>query len=86
MKYKSQRRRITGLTLIEVIIVTVIAAVVLAVLLERAAKARSRAQRISCVGNLKQLGIAFRGFGIDLGSFPMHLSNTHTATNNPAPP
>jgi hypothetical protein len=37
----------------------------------------------SCVNNEKQLGIAFRGFGIDIGGFPMLLSNTNSTANTP---
>ena len=46
------------------------------------AAAKARAQRISCVCREKQIGIAFRGFGIDMGGFPMQLSKTNVATTN----
>jgi hypothetical protein len=36
---------------------------------QAAAKARERALRIACVNNLKQLGIALRGYEIDMGTF-----------------
>jgi hypothetical protein len=41
---------------------------------------------ISCVNNQKQLGIAFRGFGIDIGNFPMQLPATNAPTTQPTTP
>lgn len=37
--------------------------------------------RITCVNNEKQLGIAFRGFGIDIGGFPVLISNINSTAN-----
>ena len=39
--------------------------------------------RITCVNNEKMLGIAFRGFGIDIGGFPKLTSNTNAFTTAP---
>jgi hypothetical protein len=51
--------------------------------LNRLSRCVCRAQPISCVNNEKQLGIAFRGFGIDIGGFPMLLSNTNSTVTAP---
>lgn len=45
-------------------------------------KARARSQRIGCVCREKQLGIAFRGFGVDVGAFPMRATNNATQLQN----
>ena len=39
--------------------------------------------RSICVNNEKQLGICFRAFGVDLGGFPLLISNTNSTANAP---
>ena len=51
--------------------------------LNRLSRCICRAQPVSCENNEKQLGIAFRGFGIDIGGLPMLLSNTNSTVNAP---
>ena len=74
MKMKANRG-IWGFGLVEAILLTVIVAVLVAILLPAFAHRRPRPARINCVNNEKQLGIAFRGFGIDMGGFPMQVTN-----------
>lgn len=53
------------------------------------AKAKARSQRLRCVDNLKQIGVAFRGFGTDLSGFEPNATNSlppEAAPANPAPP
>jgi prepilin-type processing-associated H-X9-DG protein len=73
----TRQRRSAGLTLFEVIILTVIVAVLLAIALAAHQRQRARWSPINCVNHLKQLGIAFRGYGIDLGGFPFEVPVTN---------
>jgi prepilin-type N-terminal cleavage/methylation domain-containing protein/prepilin-type processing-associated H-X9-DG protein len=75
MKSLWQNRKAQAFTLVEMLVVIAIISVLAALLLPALTRGKQRAQRIQCIGNLKNIGIAFQLFAHDHhGSFPMEIS------------
>jgi prepilin-type N-terminal cleavage/methylation domain-containing protein len=73
----------SGFTLIELLVVIAIIAILAALLLPALAAAKQKAQRITCLNNLHQWGLAFKMYADDNGDTVPEEGNTGNAINDP---
>lgn len=69
-----------GITLIELLVVVAVIAILISMIGIPTPSDYSRARRIECVNNLKQVGIGFRIWAGDNGGMPMKISMTNGGT------
>ncbi len=79
MKRTSSPSRSSAFAFIDLLVLLAIIAILAAILLPSLARAKAKAQRIQCVNNLKQVGLAFRIWSVDHGDkYPMGHSTRGT--------
>jgi type II secretory pathway pseudopilin PulG len=81
MNSTSRRLSKNGFTLVGLLVILAVIAILAALLLPALAAAKRRAQRINCVNNLKQIGLAYRIWEGDHGDkFPMSVPAARSGT------
>ncbi len=76
--------RLRAFTKVELLAVLAVIAVAVLMMIPALQRAKAKAERISCVGHLKNIGLGFRIFATDnQGLMPFQFSTNSPGTNNP---
>jgi len=71
---RSMAEEWAGFSLVELLVVIAIIAILVAFLLPAVSRSKGRALQIQCVNNVRQLGIALRGFVTDNNVYPLRVN------------
>jgi prepilin-type N-terminal cleavage/methylation domain-containing protein/prepilin-type processing-associated H-X9-DG protein len=69
VKFFTSRRLLRAFTLIELLVVIAIIAILAALLLPALAKAKAKAQNVTCLNNMKQWSLGYRMYADDFGDY-----------------
>ena len=84
--WRTRTSALRAFTQVELLVVLAVLGFLVLLLLPALARAKAKAQRISCVSHLKNIGMAYRIFATDCGGFyPFQISTNGTvAINRPS--
>lgn len=74
----ASRRPVAAFSLIELLVVIVIIAILAALLLPALMRSKQKAQRVQCIGNLHQQGVAMHTFISEYNCYPTWMTSSNT--------